>query len=287
MGKGAEYETLIRLREGRSAFFRITLSRLGDSHGENSGAVLTLQDITRMKTLEDQSSRTGRMAAMGKLAAQIAHEIRNPLGSIELFASVLGEHLGEHEEYGDLTRHISRGVRSIDNIITNLLMFVKEQQPEFRNLDIHETLDDSKFFSAHLTGSEKGVEVRRAYAGEPVIVRGDRELLKQVFLNLILNAIQAMPEGGSLMITTRRGDAAQGNCAEIEFADTGVGIPDSELPRIFDPFFTTKRKGTGLGLSIVHNIISQHMGTIHVRSCEGKGTAFVVTLPLVKVEKDE
>ena len=246
------------------------------------GTVLSLTDITRMQNLEAQANRTGRLAAMGEMAVRIAHEIRNPLGSIELFATMLMEDLADFEDLKALAEHISSGVKSINNIVSNLLLFIRsDQQMDQQVFDIHEALKDSLFFAGHLFDAHDGIEVDTDLSTEDLFIRGDLELLKQVFLNLILNAIQAMPSGGQLYISSHKIKDLQGySWAEVHLSDTGCGIAPEDLQKIFDPFFTTRKRGTGLGLTIVHNIIRMHGGNIDIASSAPKGTQCVVSLPL-------
>ena len=261
----------------------LSISPLTTPEGKKMGVVLALQDVTQMKRLEEQANRTSRLAAMGEMAAKIAHEIRNPLGSIQLFASTLAKDLEGTSDSKALAEHIASGVKSINNIISNLLLFIRpDQKTDFRIIDIHDSLKDSLFFSNHLIGSGETIEVVTRFASRPLPVRGDPELLKQTYLNLILNAIQAMPDGGNLTISTRKITTKDKNAhaAEIRFADTGCGISEADMPRVFDPFFTTKERGTGLGLPIVHNIIKLHGGTIDISSSKKEGTRCILTLPL-------
>ena len=246
------------------------------------GTVLSLTDITRMQNLEKQANRTGRLAAMGEMAVRIAHEIRNPLGSIELFATMLMDDLAEFEDLKALAEHISSGVKSINNIVSNLLLFIRsDQQMDQLVFDIHEALKDSLFFAGHLFDAQDSIEVVTDFSNENLLIQGDLELLKQVFLNLILNAIQAMPAGGQLHISSHKINGPQGgHWAEVHLADTGCGITQADLQKIFDPFFTTRKRGTGLGLTIVHNIIKMHGGSIDVTSSAAAGTQCVLSLPL-------
>jgi len=236
----------------------------------------------RMKKVQEQANRAGRLAAMGEMAVKIAHEIRNPLGSIELFASSLQKELEDNAELKPLCEHICSGVKRIDNIVSNLLLFIRpEQTPDMKIMDIHESLKDSLFFAEHLIHSNTGIKVITDFADRPLRIYGDPQLLSQVFLNLILNALQAMPDGGRLTISTCACDDVHGNeMTEIRFADTGCGIPAENLSKIFDPFFTTKKKGMGLGLAIVHHITETHGGTIDINSSHSQGTECIVSLPL-------
>jgi PAS domain S-box-containing protein len=270
-------------REGKnSVHLSLAVSPVASTQEGKIGTVLSLRDITRLNKLEEQANRTGRLAAMGEMAVRIAHEIRNPLGSIELFSTMLKEDLQDFEELKELAEHISSGVKSINNIVSNLLLFIRpDQQPDRQMLDIHDALKDSLFFAGHLLDAQNIIEVETELVDHPLPIRGDLELLKQVFLNLILNAIQAMSKGGKLKISTRkitRQDSTQ--WAEIRLSDSGCGIPTADLSKIFDPFYTTRNKGTGLGLTIVHNITKMHGGGIDITSCEGDGTECIVTLPV-------
>jgi len=244
--------------------------------------VLCLTDITRMQNLEKQANRTVRLAAMGEMAVRIAHEIRNPLGSIDLFSTMLKNDLKQYEDLRALVEHISSGVKSINNIVSNLLLFIRpDQHLDLQVLDVHEALKDSLFFAGHLFDARDSIEVITELSKETLFVSADLELLKQVFLNLILNAIQAMDSGDRLKISTHKIIDQQGaGWAEIHLEDSGCGIATTDLPKIFDPFYTTRKKGTGLGLTIVHNIIKMHGGSIDISSREKEGTRCVVALPL-------
>ena len=280
-----EYETEIYRKGEDLTHVSLFISHLKTPQGEKIGNVLSLQDITQIKKLEEQANRTGRLAAMGEMAVKIAHEIRNPLGSIELFSSTLKKDLKDYGESRVLAEHISSGVKSINSIISNLLLFIRpEKKAGFQIIDLHDPLKDSLFFSGHLIKSNRGIEVITNYHPEPLLVLGDLELLKQMYLNLILNAIQSMKKGGKLTISVKQLNCPKNNSslAEIRFMDTGIGVSKADMPRIFDPFFTTKKRGTGLGLAIVHNIIKMHDGSIDITNSERGGTVCIVTLPLYK-----
>lgn len=244
----------------------------------------TLEDRSHIQNQYLQNHRQERLAAMGEMAAKIAHEVRNPLGSIELFATSLRESLDGQEELQELAKRISMGVKNINSIVSNLLLFIKPDEIKtFQPFDVCEALEDSLFFTSHLTGRSRGIEVRKVVGPGPLCIHGDIELIKQMCLNLILNAIQGMPEGGRLVITARRRTFREldpPDWVELRFSDTGIGIAPEHLSKIFDPFFTTKQSGTGLGLSIVHSIVDVHQGTLDAASTLGQGTVFTVWLPL-------
>ena len=228
--------------------------------------------------------RSDRLSAMGEMAVNIAHEIRNPLGSIELFATCLHKELKDNNELKNIVEYISKGVKSIDAIISNLLLFINsENAPEFEVVNINDIVKDSIFFSTHLIGCDDGLEVVSDFYDKPVFVTGDHELLKQVCLNIILNAIQAMSKRGRLFIKTgiKYNRFKKEENVYIKFSDSGTGISEENIKKIFNPFFTTKKKGTGVGLSIVHNIIKEHGGSIDVKSIFGKGTDVTLNIPLI------
>jgi len=286
--ENSEYETELCKGNKNVSSVNVSACPVRGSQGKKIGIVLTLQDITRLKKLEERANRTDRLAAMGEMAVRIAHDIRNPLGSIALFAGMLKRDLEESHELRQLAEHIVSGVKSINSIISNLLLFIKPQQrPDFHIIDLHDPLNDSQFFSSHFLKSSDEIKLITKYFKRPLMIKSDVELLKQMILNLILNAIQAMPKGGKLTISTNKlnGNAEKPSLAEIKFADTGIGIPKEKIHKIFDPFFTTKNQGTGLGLAIVHNIIKLHGGSIDVCSEEGEGTIFTITFPLFEEKK--
>ena len=280
--KVTEFKTQYAVDGRNDQYLNIAISPLISPLDGKVGAVLCLSDITRIQNLEKQANRTGRLAAMGEMAVRIAHEIRNPLGSIELFSTMLKNDLKEYEDLKALAEHISSGVKSINNIVSNLLLFIRpDQHLDLQVLDVHEALKDALFFARHLFDARDGIEVSTDLTNNALFVSADLELLKQVFLNLILNAIQAMDAGDRLNISTHKAVDREGfGWAEVHLVDSGCGIATADLPKIFDPFFTTRKKGTGLGLTIVHNIIKMHGGSIDISSRPKEGTRCIVTLPL-------
>jgi PAS domain S-box-containing protein len=242
-----------------------------------TGTVLILRDITRIERLEEMGKRTDKFAAMGEMAANIAHEIRNPLGSIELFATLLLKECRNDREAERLSQIVA-AVKGVDNKISNLLLFTRKPKPLMKKTDINQILKDVIEFSQEIV-RQKEVSISASYSGKDLYVLGDAEMLKQVFLNLILNAVQAMPSGGDLEIWTGIDQTESQFTAEVSISDTGIGISEKDQNRIFDPFFTGREKGAGLGLAIVHNIIDIHNGSIGVESNQG-GTLFQISLPL-------
>ena len=280
---------------GSRIHIQASASPVLDPDDTQIGSLLIVKDMTRIRHLEIEAQRNQRLRAMGEMAAGIAHEIRNPLGSIELFASLLKKDVEADEEKFKLVEHIRSGVKNMDRIISTLLLYAKSPRPSQQKCDIHQLLNTL------LTGTSDivipgNIKILKNFADNNARVNGDQELLKQVFSNLIRNAVQAMPQGGELDLTTKK-VSAPSNLQEfrndhrqfitITVSDTGHGIPPDHLVKIFNPFFSTKDKGTGLGLSISHNIIKAHQGTIDAESEKGRPTTFIVKLPSWDDEFDE
>lgn len=249
---------------------------------DGPGAVVLVQDVTHLRRLEDQAERQQRIAAMGEMVAQLAHEIRNPLASMELFAGMLREDLEDRPGARNLVDHVVNGVRALSHIVTNMLAFVRPHLPAFVTVPIAPIINESLEFVQPLAQSQ-GVSLAMDVPRDERVY-ADPELLRQVFLNLFLNSVQAMPDGGVLRVSLARGPGANGESssdfAGIAVADSGSGIAPDHRDRVFHPFFTTKERGTGLGLAIVHSIIHSHGGTISVESAgPGKGATFTILLP--------
>ena len=295
--QGCNCEMQITRKDDTLLHVNLSASPMKDSRDRVSGRVIVLQDIERLKVLEEQAQRTGRLSAMGDMAARIAHEVRNPLGSIELFASILRRELeGDRKR---LAEHLINGVKTLNMIVTNLLyLFRGSLEPTRIEMDIHRFLSDFLEEMAHAMEKNK-VTLKKEFSQEAITLQGDPELLKQLFLNLQLNAIQAMPRGGKMEIGTRLirekveilrpkySDSPPAGFLEVRVSDTGPGISEEIQSRIFDPFFTTRDRGAGLGLAIVHNIMEAHGGTIRVVSGKDKGAAFLMTFPLPRGTKRE
>jgi len=254
-------------------------SNVVDPSGMVRGSVLLVRDVTKMKELESQFERNRRLIRMGEMAGKIVHEIRNPLCSIELYATMLESGLGQAEE-AKLARGISSGIRSLDNILTNMLLFAREQKPSLSRVDMAAIVDEALFLLEPMIGSRE-VRIEKCVAGAPCL-DGDPELLKQVLMNVLLNAVHATPADGRIRVSARQEDDA----AVIEVSDEGEGIREEDRERIFDPFFSTKVKGTGLGLAITSRIMEAHGGFIRVRSEVGRGSVFALHFPLAGTLSD-
>ncbi len=257
---------------GRRSYVLTSCSEVRDREGGTRGHVLLLQDITRLKELEEQQERNHRLIAMGEMAAKIVHEVRSPLCSIELYASMLAKDLEGTSHLG-MAEGISTGIRSLNNILTNMLFFAKPQKPVFRTVRIDSVLDDCVFMLVPMLNA-RGISLERGMDNSAA-VPGDRELLRQAFLNVLINAVQATPDGGRIGISVD----TDGDTAFVDVTDGGEGIVPGDLERIFDPFFSTKEKGTGLGLAITARIVQAHNGVIRVTSDAGRGACFRLKFP--------
>ncbi len=255
-----------------------SFSSMRDDSGGMVGIVAVGRDLTERRRLETQLIQSAKMASLGVMAGGIAHELRNPLGIIAASNQLLAEQPNDAELRSQCVQKINVATQRASLIIENLLKFARPQGDRLREVDLHSILEDTFALMVHQLNLQK---VNLLNALEPNLprVNGNAELLQQVFINLILNACNAMPQGGTLSVSTR---AIGTERVEVRFSDTGHGIPAEDLPKIFDPFFTTMPvgKGTGLGLSLSYSIIQQHQGQIEVESELGKGAAFVIRLPI-------
>jgi PAS domain S-box-containing protein len=253
---------------------------LRDHQGKKIGALLTIQDLSEVKELEEKVRRGDKLAALATMAAGMAHEIKNPLSSMKVLTQLLHKKFDSPEFRDKFMEIIPREINRIDRIVESLLSFARATALNFEKVKIEEIIEETlKYFEGQAKESE--IKIIRHYADLPAI-EVDRAQIPQVFSNLVLNAIQAMPTGGELTITTLPGKEIENvlQNIKIRISDTGHGISEETVKKLFDPFYTTKYGGTGLGLTITHSIVDGHKGYIDVESKVGKGTAFTVTLPL-------
>jgi PAS domain S-box-containing protein len=248
-------------------------SLIQDSEGLVRGYVVLIKDISPIKELEIQRERNKRLIAMGEMAAKLVHEIRNPLCSIELYASMLAGDL-EKTVHADLANGISSGIKSLNHVLTNMHYFAISQKPLFAWVDFKKILGELVFMLRPLIEAKR-IQLCKNLNGQTKLW-GDGELIKQALLNILLNAAEASPEEGSVELTLRKGNKGE---MVVEIKDRGPGIPSEYLERIFDPFFSLKEKGSGLGLSIAANIMQAHAGTIKVHTGEEQGACFQLIFP--------
>ncbi len=263
----------------RRAIMRASASELRDEAGQSQGLVILLRDVTQVNRLELQLRRADKLAALGTLAAGVAHEVKNPLHALSLNMHLLEKEIGIGESGSAAVREyfaiLQSELQRIHRIVENFLRFSKPSIPEVKPVDLHALLERVLGLVA-FEAADHSVTIETAFDPSLTTVAGDEGQLSQVFLNLGINALQAMPDCGALSVRTRQ----DRGWAEVEVQDTGQGIEADILPHIFDPYFTTRPRGVGLGLAIAHRIVEGHQGTMDVETTAGKGTTMIVRLPL-------
>lgn len=262
------------------ALLAILRTVLRDASGEPAGDLILLQDISDVRRLEERVQRRDRLAAMGEMVGRIAHEIRNPLGSVELFASMLRKDLVHDPAKRQYAEHISVAVQAMDRLLANLLTYTKPDCSQADRHALRPLLEEVLMLAAHEISKRRiATGLRLAAAAESVWC--DAGQLKQALLNVCVNAAQAMPTGGMLRIDAYRDPDSQIDPAPIRISvsDSGPGIDPAHVSRVFDPFFTTRDEGTGLGLAIVHAIVEAHQGRVEIDTHVGRGTTLTIVLP--------
>ena len=254
----------------------LSLSASTDAAGKKTGYICIFQDITELKNMEEELKHKETLAAIGELSANMAHEIRNPLASLKGSIEILKEG-ALTKDHGEKLMNIAISeMDRLNKIITDFLTYSRPRQPEFFKFDLHTVLDETIDLLKSSLVNADGIIIRKTFEGSNEIT-ADPQKLRQVFLNLGMNAIESLQNRGQLTIGTRR----LNDHVIISFQDSGIGIPRENLNDIFYPFYTTKDKGTGLGLSIAYRIIEEHGGRIRVNSSPGKGTTFDVIIPVL------
>lgn len=262
-------------RRAASASMKETNQRLARMVRELKGKREELASMTQ------QLWQASKLATMGELAASIAHELNNPLATVALRVESAMDELTENDPKRHALQVISQEVERMATLVSNLLQFSRRGHAEISTLDLREELTNSLEFIEHYLRSHN-IAVVHDFANDLPVVHADKQQLRQVFLNLITNASDAMPHGGKLTLRAFSGSLGSGNAAVVvEFIDNGTGVQTGDLPKLWDPFFTTKAegKGTGLGLAICRRTVEQHRGTIEIVTGQGKGTTVRITLP--------
>ena len=254
----------------------VSASMLGDESGAPLGLVLLLKDLREIEALRKQIQRNQRLVSVGRLAAGVAHEIRNPLSSIKGFATYFQERHRDKPEDLQIASIMIQEVDRLNRVIGQLLDFARPVKITPKPVAVKKLMEKS-IKMIEQQASEKGIVVQSRVMPPIETVRVDEDRINQVLLNLYLNALDAMETGGQLAIEVA--PSGQNGEFAIKVSDTGCGIPKDTVSQIFDPYYTTKPVGTGLGLAIAHNIIDAHGGRITVESRPGQGTVFTVTLP--------
>jgi signal transduction histidine kinase len=230
----------------------------------------------------ESMKRAERLFALGQLSAGLAHEVRNPLASIAGAAGILQRNLRMEKKDGECLDIIAKECRRLNDLLSHFLDFARPRSPKYQAIDAASLFDSVIELAAHAAGQQP-IRLRKEVDAALTAFEGDPELLTQVLLNLLINAIQAMPEGGAVLLSSQ----PRNGRVLIQVRDEGCGIGAADRDRIFDPFFTTKQTGTGLGLSVAHRIVEQHGGILSAEANPDKGTTFSVLLPVHRERQNE
>ncbi|HEX8136482.1 MAG TPA: ATP-binding protein [Pyrinomonadaceae bacterium] len=272
------YKLHTATRVGRPLVLNIALAPLRSDSDDRMGALVVLEDVTARMRLEEQLQQREKLSSIGLLAAGVAHEVNTPLTGVSSYTQMLLGMLPETDPKHALLQKVRRQADRASNIVNNLLNFSRTgSATEFTEVDVHRVLDDTlQLLETQLRRNQ--IEIERCYDPDLPKALGNPGKLQQVFTNLILNARDAIPDGGRITLFTASTD---GETVIVEVADTGIGIAPENVAKIYDPFYTTKGvgRGTGLGLAVTYGIVQEHSGHISVESTPGRGTTFRITLP--------
>ncbi len=268
---------------GESRVVNVAIAPLVTRKFNVIGRLIIMDDITERVELESQLSQADKLSSIGLLAAGVAHEVNTPLAVISSYAQMLSKQLQGDPQKSVLMEKITRQTFRASEIVNNLLNFSRTSGAEFADVDVNSVILDTLALLEHQFKTAR-IQVQDEMCGHLPRIHGNTGRLQQVFLNLFLNARDAMPNGGTLRVATANGDGVS-----VSVSDTGSGITQEHIRRIYDPFFTTKTvpqegqsRGTGLGLSVTYGIIQEHAGKIRVESRPGEGTTFYLDFPLTK-----
>ncbi len=276
-------EGRMKRKDGDEIPVGFTINQHLSLSGEAIGKIIIFRDLTKVYRIQEEMLKMDRLVSLGKLASGIAHEIRNPLAGIKTTAQALGEEMAKDDPKREYLNRITKEIDRLNELLKTFFSFAKPQTLLLVPCHIKEIINAIIPFLIKEI-ADKGIQFVESYHPQLPRIRVDKIQMHQAFLNLFLNAIQAMPYGGELKIEANpvilpSPEGSTQNFIKVVVSDSGKGIPPQILPKIFDPFFTTKPKGIGLGLSITYQIIKKHGGTIKVHSQWEKGTSFIINLP--------
>ncbi|MBE0557301.1 MAG: hypothetical protein IH628_08720 [Proteobacteria bacterium] len=277
------FEMAFLTGDGRKLLLGGSVSQLRDPSGLTIGKIIIFQDLTAMNEMKESLEKSRRLAFIGEMAASLAHEIRNPLASISGSIQMLKGDLVLNDTNARLMQIIVRGKDQLESFLKDFLLMARPAPGIREALDVKQTIREVIESLRCISDWNRLIEVTMLLTDEPLFIQANRTEIRQVIWNLVLNAVQAMPEGGILRIDARPVEIEGRAGAEIRIADTGCGIREQDRQRIFEPFYTTRDTGTGLGLAVVNRIIAAYRGKIHMQSESGKGTAFTLWLPILDV----
>jgi PAS domain S-box-containing protein len=277
-------EKVIWRKDGHPVPVSFQTALLKDRVGRCLGAVEIFADVSRIKALEGEMHQARTMAALGEMSATVAHEIRNPLGAMGMWAELLERDLQPGDTRSQTLKKIIEGLSRLNKIVTNLLVYTRPTKAEFRTVALEDILSEvADFIEIEIERLGYNITVVKQWdRRKSTNVLADPEKMEQVIINLCLNAMQAMNHGGTLTVSVDPSTIKDAGFVSYKVTDTGMGIAPDNLNKIFDPFFTTREFGTGLGLAIVKKFIESHSGYITADSAPGKGATFTVFLPKLK-----
>lgn len=285
----SDHENIVIYRTGHPTPVSATTSPLMLGNGERVGTILQLRDLSSMRDLEEAVRKSDRLAALGTLAAGLAHEIKNPLGGIRGAAQLLEKELPVDSELLDYTRIMIKEAQRVNRIVEELLALTTPRPLKLDKVNLHKIVGDIITLQRSGIG-ERAIAFQKQFDPSIPAILADEEQLTQTFLNLLKNAVEAVGGNGTIRVSSRvlaeytmtqKGER-RSRMVAVEVSDDGPGMTKEQLEQLFTPFFTTKARGTGLGLAICQKIISEHRGMIKVTSERGKGTTFTVMLPLIQ-----
>ena len=287
----SEADGVLDTVDSRTVPVSIVTAPLFARDGTVEAAVGVVRDVSRIRQLEDEVRRGETLAAAGRMAVGVAHEIRNPLGAIRGAVQLLARELGDDPRWREYTDVLTKEVDRVNRIIESLLDLGRPVQLRRAPLNLHQLFERVALLHEEASRA-RGISFVRRYDPSLPPILGDEDRLLQLFHNLVANAMDAMKQGGRLTLATRvsmnalygKMDVGTGqrSMVEAQVADEGTGIPADVRAKIFDPFFTTKERGLGLGLALCHRIVEEHQGAIQVESAEGRGTAVTCFLPIAR-----
>jgi two-component system sensor histidine kinase PilS (NtrC family) len=274
----SSYEFRVVRKDGNEMLVGITTNVLRGPRGKVEGVIGSFVDLTEIERMRRELRNQDRLAAVGELAAGLAHEIRNPVAAIRGSVEELGRSLDDPDMARSLADIAIRESDQLNQLVTRFLQFARNSTPVKQTFDLRDLLEETIVLLRRRARRTSSTDVAYCAGDAPAVVHMDRSQLKQALLNVGHNALEAMPEGGTLDICLARDNGA--DQAQVTFRDSGAGIPQDQMERIFEPFFTTKKHGFGMGLAVVQKIISSHGGSVAVSSEEREGTTVTVTVPL-------
>jgi PAS domain S-box-containing protein len=274
-------EKVIWNKKGKPVSLSFQSGLLKDQKNNRLGAVEIFSDISRIKALEEEMQQNQTMAALGSMAATVAHEIRNPLGAMGVWAGLLDRDLEREDPRRETLSKIIDALGRLNRIVSNLLLYSRPIKAQFRKVPLQEVLGEAvNYIDLEVERLGKQITIQRTWDdAAPIYVHADPEKLQQIIMNLCLNSVQAMTAGGTLSVICGESRKETKDFAYFSIVDTGIGIEKERIDRIFDPFHTTKENGTGLGLAIVKKYVDYHAGFINVKSKVHVGTTIRVFLP--------